>query len=122
MATGVRFRLDENVDHAIARGLRLGDIDVTTANDAGLLGGEDAAHLAFALADERVVVTHDPEFLADACRRSAACGNRVCSKRGIIDRRHRSRTLPHSRLPHSGTDEEQGGVRVTSTLGARQPW
>jgi hypothetical protein len=37
---------------------------VTTTTDAGLLGASDADHLAYALASRRVVVPHDPDFLA----------------------------------------------------------
>jgi hypothetical protein len=36
MAEGIRFHLDENVDRAIALGLRRRAIDVTTTKDAGL--------------------------------------------------------------------------------------
>ncbi|HEX5102520.1 MAG TPA: hypothetical protein VFV87_01835 [Pirellulaceae bacterium] len=34
----LRFHLDAQVDHAIARGLEARGIDVTTTTDAGLLG------------------------------------------------------------------------------------
>jgi predicted nuclease of predicted toxin-antitoxin system len=59
----IRFHLDENVDHAVAHGLRLRDLDVTTATDAGLIGASDGDHLAFALANNRVVFTQDQDFL-----------------------------------------------------------
>lgn len=64
MATEITFHLDENVDHAVARGLRLRGIDVTTTTDAGLVGKPDESHVAFANATGRVIVTHDPDFLA----------------------------------------------------------
>lgn len=63
-----RFHLDENVDHDVARGLRLRGIDVTTAVDAGLRGAEDESHLAFALEQRRVVFTSDADFLRLADR------------------------------------------------------
>ncbi len=59
----LRFHLDENVDHAIARALRSRGIDVTTATDAGLISAPDEDHVAFALQPPRVIVTHDPDFL-----------------------------------------------------------
>ncbi len=59
----LRFHLDENVDHAIARGLRLHGIDVTDSTTAALLQAEDAAQLAFACTTQRVLVTHDADFL-----------------------------------------------------------
>ena len=60
----MRFHLDESVDHAIARGLRLRGIDVTTATDAGLLSADDEQHLSYAFLEKRVLVTHDEDFLA----------------------------------------------------------
>ena len=59
----ITFHLDENVDHAIAHGLRLRGIDVTTATDAGLIGASDARHIAFALAENRVIFTQDQDLL-----------------------------------------------------------
>ena len=64
----IRFHLDENVDHAIAHGLRLRGLDVTTATDADLIAAADSEHIAFALADNRVIFTQDQDFL----RRHAA--------------------------------------------------
>lgn len=59
----MRFHLDEHVSRAIAIGLRRRGIDVTTTHETAMAGAEDAAHLAFALAERRVVVTHDADFL-----------------------------------------------------------
>ena len=59
----IRFHLDESVDPDIARALRRRGLDVTTAQDSDLLEASDPEHLALALADVRVVVTHDVDFL-----------------------------------------------------------
>lgn len=59
----MRFHLDEHVDHAIAHGLRLRGIDVTTTTDANLVSADDESHLRFALAEQRVIVTFDRDFL-----------------------------------------------------------
>ena len=59
----ITFHLDENVDHAISHGLRLRGIDVTTATDAELIAASDAEHIAFALAENRVIFTQDQDFL-----------------------------------------------------------
>jgi predicted nuclease of predicted toxin-antitoxin system len=59
----LRFHLDEHIDPAIAAGLRRRGIDVTTTAEAGLSGAEDEEHIAFALAEDRVVVTKDQDFL-----------------------------------------------------------
>jgi len=62
MPTLLQFHLDEHVSPAVAEGLRRRGIDVTTAQDAGLLGTRDSEHVAFALRDGRVLVTHDRDF------------------------------------------------------------
>ncbi|HUG91291.1 MAG TPA: DUF5615 family PIN-like protein [Planctomycetaceae bacterium] len=59
----IRFHLDENVDHAVAHGLRLRGIEVTTTADGDLLGASDEQQIAFAAGEQRVVLTHDPDFL-----------------------------------------------------------
>ena len=53
----IRFHLDENVDHAIARGLRIRGIDVTTASDVELISAPDDMHVAFALKGQRIILT-----------------------------------------------------------------
>ena len=60
----LRFHLDEHVHPAIASGLRRRGIEVTTTIEAGLRGENDERHIAFALAQSRVIVTHDDDFLA----------------------------------------------------------
>jgi predicted nuclease of predicted toxin-antitoxin system len=63
MARTIRFHLDENCDPRIAAGLRLHGIDVTTTPEARLLQALDEDHLAYAVANNRVVVTQDTDFL-----------------------------------------------------------
>ena len=48
--------------HAVADGLRRHGVDATTSTQADLLGEDDPDQLAFAIADGRVLVTHDPDF------------------------------------------------------------
>ncbi len=59
----LRFHLDENVNVAVAEGLRRRGIDVTLPADAGLRSADDAVHVAFARSEGRIIVTHDPDFL-----------------------------------------------------------
>ena len=59
----IQFHLDESIETAVARALRDRGINVTTAAEAGLLAAHDEQHLAFALAANRVLVTHDADFL-----------------------------------------------------------
>jgi len=64
MPAQIRFHLDEHVAAAIAGGLQARGVDVTTSADAGLLGVDDRAQLAFARSENRVLVTHDADFLS----------------------------------------------------------
>ena len=63
MVRTIRFHLDENCDGAIAAGLRLHKVDVTTTPDAGLLSAEDEEHIAYALEAGRVIFTQDEDSL-----------------------------------------------------------
>jgi len=63
MPDPIRFHLDENVDHAIAYGLRRHGIDVTVTSEVGLPHAPDDEQLAFARDSARVIVTHDEDFL-----------------------------------------------------------
>jgi predicted nuclease of predicted toxin-antitoxin system len=63
MVRTIRFHLDENCDGAIAAGLRLHKVDVTTTPDAGLLSAEDEEHIAYALEAGRLIFTQDEDFL-----------------------------------------------------------
>jgi|SRR5438067_4817933 len=74
MADRIRFHLDEHVDPAIATALRRAGIDVTTTIEAGLRTGDDSAHIHFARAESRVIVTRDQDFLRVARDVSDHCG------------------------------------------------
>ncbi len=64
MTRTIRFHFDENVNGAIARGLRSRGVDVTTTTEAGLRGQTDDVQLAHATAAGRVIVTEDDDYLA----------------------------------------------------------
>ena len=63
MANKLKFHLDESVSNAIAKGLRMRGIDVTTSPEEGLIGASDEERLAYALSQGRVVFTFDDDFL-----------------------------------------------------------
>jgi predicted nuclease of predicted toxin-antitoxin system len=63
MPRTIRFHLDENCDPRIAAGLALHGVDVTTTPAAGLLQASDEVQLAYAVAQRRVIVTQDTDFL-----------------------------------------------------------
>jgi len=59
----IRFHLDENVADAIAEGLRRRNIDVTTTAEAGIISASDEEQFAFCHRTNRVIITHDADFL-----------------------------------------------------------
>jgi predicted nuclease of predicted toxin-antitoxin system len=59
----IRYHLDEHVDFAVAEGLRRRGINLTTTAEVGLLGADDLDHIAFAVADGRVIFSNDSDFL-----------------------------------------------------------
>lgn len=63
MKTPVRFYADEHISRAVIRGLRHRGIDALTVSEAGLQGADDEEQLARALAEGRVLLTQDSDFL-----------------------------------------------------------
>jgi uncharacterized protein with PIN domain len=59
----VKFHLDQHVPNAVAYGLRQLGVDVTTTHEAGLQDSDDRDHMAYAVANGRVIITHDAGFL-----------------------------------------------------------
>ena len=59
----LRYYLDENVPTEIARQLRRSGIDALSVADQGQLGASDLSHLQRATALDRVLCTHDQDFL-----------------------------------------------------------
>ena len=70
----ILYHLDEHVPRAIADGLRRRGIDASTTVEAGLRSATDEAHLAYARAQGRVMVTCDRDFLVLASRGHAHAG------------------------------------------------
>ena len=64
----IRFHLDEHIEYSIALGLRLRGVDVSTTVEAELLGASDEVQLGHALAQGRMLVTRDDDFLGLAAR------------------------------------------------------
>ena len=59
----MKFHLDENVNNAIADGLRRHGLDVTVPVEVGLIEADDLDHFTFALLQRRVLVTQDRDML-----------------------------------------------------------
>ncbi|MCI0637704.1 MAG: DUF5615 family PIN-like protein [Gemmataceae bacterium] len=56
--------MDQHIPASVSQGLRRHAIDVLTCQEAGRCGLTDADQLAFAKAEQRVLVTFDTDFLA----------------------------------------------------------
>ena len=80
VAERIRFHLDEHVDPDIARALRHYGIDVTTTVEAELRTQRDAVQLTFINQEQRVMVTHDADFLRFASGSSEHPGIAYCHK------------------------------------------
>lgn len=63
MDNRIKFHLDESVSNAIALGLRRRGIDVTTTSEIGLIGASDQEQIDFALSNNRIIITHDDDFV-----------------------------------------------------------
>src|SRR4051812_14936298 len=70
----LRLLTDEHIDGRLIRGLRarLPDLDLVTAQEAGLTGAADPDLLAWAAQEDRILLTHDrnpmPGFAYDRVR------------------------------------------------------
>ncbi len=62
MPQKIRFHLDENVNKAIADGLKRRKIDVTTTPEVGLISASDEEQLRFARSQGRVLFTQESDF------------------------------------------------------------
>jgi uncharacterized protein with PIN domain len=70
----VRYYTDENISRAVINGLRQRGVDVLSVPDANMMGASDEEHLAFALEQGRIIVTHDDDFLRLAASGRAHAG------------------------------------------------
>jgi predicted nuclease of predicted toxin-antitoxin system len=63
MSKKLRFYTDEQVSNSVVKGLQLRGVDVLTTKDAGMFGGSDEDHVAFAKKEGRVIFSQDEDFL-----------------------------------------------------------
>ena len=80
MPRSIRYHLDENCHRAIGDGLRRRGIDVTTTPEAGLIGTTDEVQMAYAMAESRVLFTHDRDFLRLHAAGASHLGIAYCEK------------------------------------------
>jgi predicted nuclease of predicted toxin-antitoxin system len=79
----IQFHLDESIDPDVAKALRHHGLNVSTSREAGLLGQSDETQLGFARRQQRVIVTHDPDFLRYASSGIEHCGIAYCHKTAL---------------------------------------
>jgi hypothetical protein len=77
----MRFHLDEQISPALAVALRRKGIDVSTSQDAALLGSGDLDQLSFAISEQRILVTFDDDFLRLDAEGVHHCGICYCHPR-----------------------------------------
>lgn len=81
MKDKIRFHLDEPVDPEVAVQLRRRGFDVTTTVEAGLRTASDLAQLDFIRQHQRVIFTHDQDFLIIASRTTNHPGIVYCKQK-----------------------------------------
>lgn len=64
MADSLRFFMDQHFPGPVNRALVRHGVDVLTAQEAGRCGVSDPKQLAFAMTEQRVLITFDSDFLA----------------------------------------------------------
>lgn len=75
----LRLLFDQNFDKDVLRGLqrRIPELDAITAYDAGLSEADDPSLLAWAAAENRIVVTHDRKTMPTHAGDRMNAGERV---------------------------------------------
>ncbi len=76
---------------------------MTTTANAQLLGAPDEAHVAFAKAAGRVIVTNDSDFLSVAAQESDHCGIAFC----VPGKRTLGEIIRHLALMHDVMQEDE---------------
>ena len=64
MAETIQFYMDQHFPVPVTRGLRRHGVNVLTVQEVGRCGFPDSDQLSFATANQRVMVSFDPDFLA----------------------------------------------------------
>jgi len=59
----IKFYTDENVAKTVVKGLRTRGVDVLTCQESNMLSASDEEQLAFATENNRVIFSHDADFL-----------------------------------------------------------
>lgn len=63
MSRSLKFYADTHIPKAVTVQLRLRDVDIVRCEEIGMAEATDEAHLRYAAAEGRAMVTHDDDFL-----------------------------------------------------------
>jgi predicted nuclease of predicted toxin-antitoxin system len=74
----MRFHVDEHISRGLVLGLRSHGHDVTTPSDVGLSEAGDQPHVEFTLREDRVIITHDRDFLVKHAQGTRHAGILYC--------------------------------------------
>ena len=94
----IRYYTDEHIPRAVIRGLRHRGIDVLSVLEAGMQTASDEEQIAFALAQGRVLLTRDVDFLRLVAAGAAHAGIVYASQRVSIGDVIRGLVLIHQVL------------------------
>ena len=78
MPERIRFHLDEHIDPDVSRALRRFGVNVTTTQESGLRTRPDEDQWSFAMKEQRMLVTCDPDFLRRAAQDRQHFGIAFC--------------------------------------------
>lgn len=70
----IKYYMDEHIPPAVTKGLRRREVDVLTAQEAGMLDTDDDKHLALAVEQGRVIFSQDQDFLKMHNDQKEHCG------------------------------------------------
>jgi hypothetical protein len=110
----LRLLADENFNGDIVRGLllRQPDLDIVRVQDVGLPGAEDADILAWATANNRIVLTHDRATMSDCAYEQLAAGEGMAGVFILNDRFPVGRAIEEILLINACTDQAEWSGRA----------
>ncbi len=110
----LRLLADENFNGDILRGLllRQPDLDLVRVQDVGLAGADDPDILAWAAANNRIVLTHDRATMSDHAYARAAAADTMAGVFILNDRLPIGRAIEEILLLNECTEQAEWSGRA----------
>lgn len=110
----LRLLADENFNGDIVRGLllRQPDLDIVRVQDVGLAGTDDPDLVAWAAANNRIILTHDRATMSDAAYERVAAGEEMAGVFILNDRFPVGRAIEEVLLMATCTDQPEWSGRA----------